>query len=77
MTASQHAIAAHPKTMTPKSCLEGPRHFRTFNPLDPDASESQRTLDVNMALYLSSVREGSVPVSHVTSFRRSFIHLTS
>ena len=44
-----------------------PTISRSFNPMDPDARERQRTLDVDMALHLSRARQGSVSVSPVTS----------
>ncbi|KAI9434418.1 hypothetical protein H4582DRAFT_2112537 [Lactarius indigo] len=68
MTAPQHDIAVHLGTVTPKSQLEGPQPIsRPFNPMDPDARERQRTLDVDMALHLSRARQGSVSVSPVAS----------
>jgi magnesium transporter len=36
---------------------------RSYNPLDPDARERQRTLDVDLAMHLSRARHGSVSVS--------------
>ena len=44
-----------------------PTISRSFNPMDPDARERQRTLDVDMALHLSRARHGSVSISPVTS----------
>ncbi|KAI9453484.1 hypothetical protein BJY52DRAFT_1398511, partial [Lactarius psammicola] len=44
-----------------------PNYSRLFNPIDPDARERQRTLDVDTALHLSRARQGSVSVSPVTS----------
>ncbi|KAH8985458.1 hypothetical protein EDB86DRAFT_2335350 [Lactarius hatsudake] len=44
-----------------------PTISRPFNPMDPDARERQRTLDVDMALHLSRARQGSVSVSPVAS----------
>ncbi|KAI0299081.1 hypothetical protein B0F90DRAFT_1728913 [Multifurca ochricompacta] len=42
-----------------------PTLTRSFNPMDPDARERQRTLDVDMAMHLSRARKGSVSVSPV------------
>ena len=36
---------------------------RSYNPLDPDVRERQRTLDVDLAMHLSRARQGSVSVS--------------
>jgi magnesium transporter len=36
---------------------------RSYNPIDPDARERQRTLDVDLAMHLSRARHGSVSVS--------------
>ncbi|THH17432.1 hypothetical protein EW146_g3373 [Bondarzewia mesenterica] len=44
-----------------------PTLSRSFNPLDPDARERQRTLDEDMALHLSLARRGSISTSPVTS----------
>src|SRR6266404_7225787 len=44
-----------------------PSMSRAFDPMDPDARERQRTLDVDMALHLSRARQGSVSVSPVIS----------
>ena len=44
-----------------------PTLSRSFNPMDPDARERQRTLDVDMALHLSRARQSSVSVSPVNS----------
>jgi magnesium transporter len=52
--------------VTPRN---SPPISRSFNPMDPDARERQRTLDVDMALHLSRARHGSVSVSPATSPR--------
>jgi magnesium transporter len=36
---------------------------RSYNPMDPDVRERQRTLDVDLAIHLSRARQGSVSVS--------------
>jgi magnesium transporter len=44
-----------------------PTLSRSYNPMDPDARERQRTLDVDMAMHLSRARQGSFSVSPVAS----------
>ncbi|KAI0265969.1 hypothetical protein BC834DRAFT_824319, partial [Gloeopeniophorella convolvens] len=44
-----------------------PTLSRSFNPMDPDARERQRTLDVDMAMHLSRARRESISVSPVAS----------
>ncbi|KAI9464291.1 hypothetical protein F5148DRAFT_1299927 [Russula earlei] len=40
-----------------------PTLSRSYNPMDPDARERQRTLDVDMAIHLSRARQGPVSIS--------------
>ncbi|KAI0252025.1 hypothetical protein BJV78DRAFT_385915 [Lactifluus subvellereus] len=44
-----------------------PTLSRSYNPMDPDARERQRTLDEDMAMHLSRARHGSISVSPITS----------
>ncbi|ETW77015.1 hypothetical protein HETIRDRAFT_454434 [Heterobasidion irregulare TC 32-1] len=44
-----------------------PTLTRGYNPLDPDVRERQRTLDVDMALYLSLARRESISASPVAT----------
>jgi magnesium transporter len=44
-----------------------PTLSRSYNPMDPDARERQRTLDVDMAMHLSRARHESFSVSPVAS----------
>ena len=48
---------------TAAAARRSPTLSRSYNLMDPDARERQRTLDVDMAMHLSRARQGSVSVS--------------
>lgn len=48
---------------TAAAARRSPTLSRSYNPMDPDARERQRTLDVDMAIHLSRARQNSVSVS--------------